>query len=126
MFIRSLFDAPRKTLPGLSSHILLKRGDVEDARLAVTWVEVQPGAAQKPHAHAQEQIYVVVAGRGVMHIGADRQAVAKGDLVYIPPHEEHYVENTGGKRLSYVSAATPAFSASDIDAFYDRDASTER
>lgn len=126
MFIRSLSDAPQKTLPGLASHILLKQGDVGNVRLAVTWVEVQPGAMQKPHAHAQEQVYVVVAGRGVMHVGVDRQAVAEGDLVHIPPHAEHYVENTGDELLSYISAATPAFSADDIAAFYDQDASAER
>lgn len=114
MFTRSKDQAAHRELPGLESYLLLGRGDVKSDNLSVTWVDVQPGAAQTPHHHTPEQIYVIVRGRGVMHINDDSNPVSTGDLAYIPPNATHFIENTGDEILSYVSAATPGFESEPI------------
>ncbi|MFW6354701.1 MAG: hypothetical protein ACOC3I_09985 [Verrucomicrobiota bacterium] len=43
-----------------------------------------------------------------------RQTVAYGDL-----HIDGGLENTGDRPLEYVSAATPAFPAAEVDEFYE-------
>ncbi len=116
MFKRNLAEAPQREREGLTSHILLQQGDVPDVGLSVTWVEVAPGARQRPHSHAPEQVYVVVKGRGTMHVGAETQEVGPGDLIYIPPNVTHGIENATNETLVYFSAATPAF---DLKALYD-------
>ena len=118
MFKRSRSDVPRYSRGGLTSHVLLQRGDLDGSHLTVTWVEVEPGGAQRPHAHPPEQVYIVVHGQGRMHVGNDTQAVERGDLVHIPPETEHYAENTGEDVLTYISAATPNL---DATAFYTND-----
>jgi len=87
--------------------------------LTVTWVTVDPGASQTRHSHDPEQVYVLVAGEGEMTVGNETRAVAKGDLVHIPPNTEHSIENTGDRPLEYVSAATPAFPREEVEEFYD-------
>ena len=66
MFKRRRSEPPRRERDGLVSHILLHEGDVPEARLTVTWVDVAPGPGQRPHSHAPEQVYVAVGGRGRM------------------------------------------------------------
>jgi mannose-6-phosphate isomerase-like protein (cupin superfamily) len=98
---------------------LLHGEDATETDLTVTWVEVEPGAAQNRHSHDPEQVYVLVAGAGVICVGDDRREVEAGDLVHIPSKAEHAIENTGDEPLEYVSAATPAFPTEEIETFYD-------
>lgn len=93
--------------------MLLQRGDADSA-LTVTWVEVPPGAAQAPHRHAPEQVYVVVRGTGRMRVDAALQDVGRGDLILVPSGALHGIENTGDGVLEYLSSATPSFSVTDI------------
>ncbi|WP_226481763.1 cupin domain-containing protein [Natrinema amylolyticum] len=112
-------DAPALTRgDGLVSHILHSQRDVSETDLTITWVDVEPGARQVRHEHDPEQVYVVVAGEGVMSVGEDERAVEAGDLVHIPANTEHGLENTGDTTLEYVSAATPVFPEREVDEFY--------
>ena len=117
MFTRSKTTADRRDRSGLTSYFMLGRGDVSGDALAVTWVEVQPGARQRLHNHPEVQVYVLVAGQGRMTVGEETREVAAGDLVYIPSGLMHGIENTGTEVLQYVSAANPAF---DLVEAYDR------
>jgi quercetin dioxygenase-like cupin family protein len=117
MFTRSIVDAPRRERPGLTSIGLLARGDVPDNALAVTWVDVAPGGKQPPHNHPETQVYIIIAGQGIMRVGEETKAVGAGELVHVPSNEFHGIENTGDTVLSYVTAANPAF---DYTEAYDR------
>ncbi len=120
MYLKSKNDVPKRLRNGLTSHFLLDRlSNTGSGRsnLAVTWVELEPDAAQIPHHHEPEQVYVIVQGCGQMRVGAETQPVSAGDLVFIPPNAVHGLQNTGGEPLIYVSAATPPF---DLTEAYDR------
>jgi quercetin dioxygenase-like cupin family protein len=116
VFKRSRTEALWRERDGLVSHILLHAGDVPETQLTVTWVDVDPGSAQRSHSHAAEQVYVVVRGRGKMKVGDEERLVAAGDLIHVPPDTVHGIENPSDEVLSYVSAATPSV---DWEAFYD-------
>jgi mannose-6-phosphate isomerase-like protein (cupin superfamily) len=118
MFVRRKSDAPRGEREGLVSHILLQKGDVPDSELSITWVDLSPGSRQPPHKHSPEQVYVIIAGKGVMTVADAEREVAVGDMVYIPPNTVHGIQNTSDEVLSYISAATPAF---DLKALYDEE-----
>jgi mannose-6-phosphate isomerase-like protein (cupin superfamily) len=120
MRVSNRADAPALSRDdGLVSHLLHGEGDAADTDLTVTWVEVDPGAEQVLHSHDPEQVYVLVAGEGVMTVGDERREVAAGDLVHIPSDTDHGIENTGDGTLEYVSAATPAFPAAEVERFYE-------
>jgi mannose-6-phosphate isomerase-like protein (cupin superfamily) len=116
LFKRGRSEPPRRERDGLVSHILLHEGDVPEARLTVTWVDVAPGSGQRPHGHVPEQVYVVVRGQGRMRVGDEERTVAGGDMVFIPPGVVHTIENASEEVLIYVSAATPTV---DWRVFYD-------
>ena len=116
MIVHNKERCPRRERSGLVSRILLQQGDRLDLRLMTTWVDVAPGSRQRLHNHPSEQVYVITAGRGTMAVGDERQEVAGGDLVYVPPNIIHGIENSSKEVLTYISAATPAM---DAEAAYD-------
>lgn len=78
--------------------------------MAITLVAGDPGSEQPMHSHPEaEQVYVVVAGRGLMRVDDEEQEVGPGALVFIPPGAKHAIRNVGGESLTYVSATSPPF-----------------
>src|SRR5688572_29237755 len=110
MLIRRKSQIDKRERSGLTSHFMLGRGDTEENALAITWVTVRTGSRQILHNHPEVQVYVLIAGQGIMQVGEERHPVQGGDLIYIPSNEMHGIENTSDEMLSYISAATPAFS----------------
>lgn len=110
MFAQTLEESPRNLRGGQVSYLLLTRGQFGSGNLAVTWVEGGPGSEQPLHAHAaNEQVYVIVRGRGAMKVGGEEREVKAGTLVFIPPGTDHAIRNTGGEPLVFVSATAPPF-----------------
>jgi mannose-6-phosphate isomerase-like protein (cupin superfamily) len=119
MRVQSKDDAPALSRgDGVVSRLLHSERDATGTDLTITWVTVESGDEQVLHSHDPEQVYVILAGEGVMSVGDDQQAVAAGDLVHIPADTEHGIENTGEETLEYVSAATPAFPTEEVEQFY--------
>ena len=117
MYVMSKEKAPTRDFGRLRSHILLQPDDPAGSNLVVTWVDVPPGASQMRHRHVPEQVYVVISGRGRMHVGDESREIGSGEMAHVPPDAEHYIVNTGDETLTYLSAATPAF---DVTSYYDR------
>lgn len=116
----STSEAPALTRgDGVVSRLLHGRRTEPETDMTVTWVTVGPGTAQERHSHEPEQVYVLVAGEGRMHVAGEERSVEAGDLVHVPSGAEHGIENTGDEPLQYVSAATPALAPGDVDAFYE-------
>ncbi len=112
MEMQRLEECPRNRRGGQVSYLLLAPGQFESRKLAVTWVEGEPGSEQPVHGHPeQEQVYVIVRGRGLMRVGDEEAEVRAGTLVYVPPGSGHAVRNTGEEPLVYVSATAPPFEA---------------
>jgi mannose-6-phosphate isomerase-like protein (cupin superfamily) len=123
---RHLDDSPRHHRGGQVSYLLLTAGDAGSQELSVTWVEGEPGSEQERHAHSRaEQVYVIVAGRGLMRVAGEEEAVGPGTLVFVPKGALHSMRNLGTEKLVYVSATSPPFSAKLIEALYEPPPATD-
>src|SRR5438874_4901697 len=119
MHTQSKHTAPIHERGGQSSYLLLAAGQYDTKNLAVTWVDCPPGSEQQLHQHAtQEQVYVIVRGRGTMIVGDEEQDVDEGTLVVIPRRTQHAIRNTSAEPMSYVSATSPPFDQAEIGALY--------
>ena len=119
MHIQPLDTAPVNERGGQVSHLLLGRGDFGSRNLAITWVEGEPGSMQAVHGHPDnEQVYVIVRGRGVMQIGEEMEEVGEGTLVFIPPGAAHAIKNTGDEPLIFISATSPPFDPKELDGYF--------
>ncbi len=75
--------------------------------------EVAAGARTLPHRLESAEVYCIVEGRGLMHVGDEQAEVAAGDAIYIPPGAVQFIENTGAGRLSFLCIVDPAWRAED-------------
>ncbi len=119
MHTQALNTAPTNERGGQTSYLLLGPGQFGSRCLAITWVEGGPGSMQAVHGHPDnEQVYVIVRGRGVMQVGDEMEEVREGTLVFIPPGAAHAIKNTADERLVFVSATSPPFDPKELDAYF--------
>lgn len=110
MHVQTLDQSPRNHRGGQVSHLLLAPGQFGSEHLAITWVEGEPGSEQPVHAHpTNEQVYVIVRGRGTMTVDDETEAVGPGTAILVPPDTEHSIRNTGEEPLVFISATSPPF-----------------
>lgn len=70
---------------------------------------LEPGQAQMPHDHAdQDKFYYVVEGSGLFWLGDNRVPAAAGQVVWAPAGIIHGVENDGEGRLTLLVGIAPA------------------
>ncbi|MBE0627843.1 MAG: cupin domain-containing protein [Burkholderiales bacterium] len=111
--IRNVIEVPWQEFPGHYGGALSKalvRPETAGSRLIDYRVSCyQPMANVALHKHkAQEQVYHVLEGEGMMEMDGKRRVVRKHDVIYIPPGVEHGISNTGLGDLTFIVATTPA------------------
>jgi mannose-6-phosphate isomerase-like protein (cupin superfamily) len=68
--------------------------------------EIPPGRAPV-HSHTYDEVVLVLAGTGVAHVGGAEHPLAPGTCVYLPPGEQHCLENTGPAPLRVLGVFQP-------------------
>lgn len=75
---------------------------------------IPPGTATDAHYHPKtEEIYFLVQGEGVMHLGEDVFRVRTGDAVPIPPGTIHWIENDQELELKLLCCCAPGYEHDD-------------
>jgi mannose-6-phosphate isomerase-like protein (cupin superfamily) len=77
-----------------------------------------PGGEQRLRAHAPEQVYVILEGRGEMTVADDMREVTAGECVFVPSARPHGLVNRGAGVLRYLSASAPAFTRAELEAWW--------
>jgi quercetin dioxygenase-like cupin family protein len=69
---------------------------------------LEPGQAQKPHTHAdQDKIYLVMEGEGRVLLGGHEETLGPGEAVIAAAGVEHGLVNDGPARLVVLVVVTP-------------------
>lgn len=92
---------------GGKSPILTQRvfvGDVTSGIRFIDYSQLPPGSEIGKHTHEtdNEELYVIVAGRGVMVVDGETFEVGCGDCVVNRPGGTHALENTGDTDLKMI------------------------
>jgi len=80
-------------------------------RLGCNLTVVPPGKKAWPHHvhHANDELFVILAGKGTLRFGAERYAVRAGDVIVCPTgnaERAHQLINTSKAELRYLSIST--------------------
>ena len=99
---------PRAQLPGID-HVTLAGAAMGLRKLSVWQQTIAPGGATPRHFHDCEEVVLVAAGTGAIHVLNGSHAFAAGTTLVIPPLEEHQIVNTGNTTMNLVGifSATP-------------------
>lgn len=65
----------------------------------LVYLEVDPGRRIPPHTHSSEEIFVVLAGEGVVTAGDQQWSASAGATAVAPAFTPHGWENTGSETL---------------------------
>jgi len=81
---------------------------------SVAHATLEAGRSSRPHRlKRSSEIYYILKGSGRMHIGHQCEEVGPGQLVFIPPGAEQYIENTSQEPLSFLCIVDPAWREED-------------
>jgi mannose-6-phosphate isomerase-like protein (cupin superfamily) len=84
-----------------------------DIRYSLAHAVVKPGKQTLPHRLATSEVYYILAGRGVMHVGDEAEKVRPGQAVYIRPGAVQFIENIGRSELAFLCIVDPAWRPED-------------
>jgi len=106
MLIRNIYQTPYEVQPihagkGQGKNALVfDRADFDTPIRFIRYCELEVGASIGVHPHGQnEEVYVVLSGRGVMTVTGASQPVGPGDVILNKPGWSHGLENTAGEPL---------------------------
>lgn len=96
------------------SEILHPENDPVEMNFSLAHAILREGEASLPHRLGESvEVYYILKGEGVMHIGDEVREVSGGDAVYIPPGCVQYIENSGEGDLSFLCIVSPPWRGED-------------
>ena len=88
--------------------------EAEDLGCSIAHAIVPPGRPTLPHRlDRSTEIYYILSGAGVMHIGGESSPVRPGEIVLIPPGAVQHIQNTGTGDLVFLCIVSPKWQAAD-------------
>jgi uncharacterized protein len=63
--------------------------------------------------HRSEEVFLIVSGKGLVHLQSDIRSVGPGSSVYIPATLPHSIEADPGNELVFMAISAPAFTPED-------------
>jgi mannose-6-phosphate isomerase-like protein (cupin superfamily) len=80
---------------------------------------VKPHEQTRPHRLKSSEVYFILEGRGLMHVGKESAQVTAGQAVYIPAFHVQFIENIGESDLAFLCIVDPAWRPDDEEVLTD-------
>lgn len=92
-------------------------GEENASRIAIRWlisekdgapnfsmrvIEVEPGGYSPYHGHPWEHEVFILEGRGILVQEETETPFSKGDVIFIPPGEQHQLKNASEEKLEFI------------------------
>lgn len=94
-------------------ELLHPRNDGVEMPFSVAIARVAPGKQSYAHYLKQVEVYYILAGRGLMHVGEETADVGPGDAVYIPGRAAQWIQNPGAEELVFAAIVCPPWREDD-------------
>jgi quercetin dioxygenase-like cupin family protein len=92
-----------------TTNLVGGRSPIQASSFAMGMVTLEPRGGQVPwHAHEQEEVYLVLDGRGEICLDEERSEIVGGQAVYIPSGAFHQLTNVGDDPLRMLYCYGPA------------------
>ncbi len=97
----------------LLRELLHPARDQAAIRYSLAVARLRPGSCSRPHRLKTSEVYYIIRGIGIMHIGDEQAQVSAGVAIYIPPAAVQWIENTGANDLEFACIVDPAWQPAD-------------
>lgn len=82
-------------------------------RYSLAHAIVERGKTTLKHRLSSDEVYYIISGEGIMHIGSESAPVDSGDVIEIKPGSVQWIENVGSGELIFLCIVDPAWNKSD-------------
>jgi len=82
-------------------------------RYSIAHCTINPGKNSKPHIMKTSEVYYILEGNGIFHIGDGQREVKKNEAVFVPPNSRQFLENNGSVDLIALCIVDPAWRQED-------------
>lgn len=115
MYIRRTADCqPFTANDGCALRELLHpKNDPVGLPYSLAEARVAPGARSHRHKLGSAEVYYILEGCGVMHVGAESRPCMQGDVVLVPAEAVQWIENPGINPLRFLCIVSPPWRAED-------------
>ena len=112
MLIKSIEDIAGFVAGDLTTikEVLHPKNDRIELPYSLAHATVEVGKASIPHILHGSEVYIITEVKGKMWIDDSAQEVTVGEVVYIPPRANQYIENIGTTDLKFLCIVAPAWS----------------
>lgn len=94
----------------LLAEVIHPNNDDTRADLSVARATLPPGQSTRPHMLEFVEIYYVISGQGVMHLGEEEVQVEADSCVYLPPRTDQWLHNPSPDQdLVFLCLCQPAY-----------------
>jgi quercetin dioxygenase-like cupin family protein len=109
MKIVKLDEIEGMTFPaGRTTRVLTGQNLLPAENFTAGYVVLQPKGRIPLHTHSNEEIYIFVKGNGRIRVGSEEERVKANSAIYIEPHAEHLLQNTGDDEMIMIFIYSPA------------------
>lgn len=111
MIVADLNDIEGRSYPARrrTQNLVNGASPVAATNFSMGFVTLEPNGGQVPwHNHEEEEVYVVLKGKGEMCIDDERQTLTSGQAVQIPSNAYHQLTNIGDTPLTMIYCYGPA------------------
>ena len=82
-------------------------------RYSIAHCTINPGKTSKPHTMKTSEVYYILEGNGIFHIGDQHREVKKNEAIFVPPNSRQFLENNGNVDLIALCIVDPAWRQED-------------
>ena len=82
-------------------------------RYSIAHCTINPGNNSKPHTMKTSEMYYIIKGNGIMHIGEEQKQVKQNEMIFVPPMSKQFLENNGKIDLILLCIVDPAWRQED-------------
>jgi len=115
MFIRDLSECRQITAGDNTTLRELFNPVIDDLRLrySLALASVKPGEITNNHKLKSSEVYYILEGEGEIYIDEEKEIVAPGQAIYIPPNSVQKIKNIGLTDLKFLCIVDPAWKTED-------------
>jgi len=111
MLLKSIDDIPffKAGDDTILKEVLHPDNDGIELGYSIAFAKIEVTKSSLPHRLKHSETYIFLKGSGQIYINDATKAVKKGDIVYVPPMANQYVENTDTVDLEFYCIVSPAW-----------------
>lgn len=84
-----------------------------DIHYSLALATLRPDRSSRPHRLKTSEVYYILEGEGIMHVGDEYEKVRFGQAIYIPPNSVQYIQNMGKSDLKFLCIVDPPWRPPD-------------